>query len=608
MIQDGTDYSAKGGWWNCNLIRFKEGYVQKMGGWVLNPIPSFLGICRYLHSWQDLSLNKQLAICTNLKVYVGLNDSSSQDITPIRATINAANNPFTTTASSTSVSVSVTGHGAGVGDFVLFAGATGTTGGVSAATFNQQYQVTSVTSVNAFTITLAAAATGSATGGGNAVTAQFDISVGAVNATAGGGWGAGNWGRSTWGSGIPVTSNLTQLRLWSADNFGQDLVYSPRSGAIYYWVANAAGRGANISTLSGASDTPVVANYIMVSPTDQRVFAFGTNPIGSSTLDPLFIRWSTDGSAANWTPNITNSAGSLRLSTGSAILCALRAQGQILVWTESSLTALLFVGGDLTYGSQIITPNTDLIGPNAACSVGDFAMWMGRNCFYTYNGSVNTVPCPVRARIFNNLNLSQAFKICATSNKLNREITFFYPSANSLENDLYVTYNYGDNTWYFGSLARTAWADLGVETYPIGASPDGNLYYHEFGWDDGSTNPPTPLDSFIESGPIELGDGDRFVFMSKIIPDITFDGSTAANPLVIYTISPKDYPGGPYYPGDTDNELSVSIAMEEFTTKLDTRIRGRHFIIRIESGVAQGQGIAWRLGVQRFLVQPDGQR
>lgn len=606
FYSDGSIYSAKGKWYTGNLVRFKEGYPQKFAGWAQAGVPQFLGTARGLHSWQDLETNAQLAIGTNLKYYVATNFSDLIDITPTRAMGNLGSNPVATQNGSATLTITDSAHGAILGDFVTFAGLSGTFGGVSAALLNTEFEITSIIDINTYTILGPTIASGTTSGGGAGATATYQLNIGSNLATAyGAGWGSGPWGRGTWGSSF---NEPVQVALWSQDNFGQDLVFCPRGGGIYYWAANSAPPAVNISTLSGASDTPVVANLICVSPSDQRVFAFGVNKLTDSVLDPLLIRWSTDGSASNWTPLITNSAGELRLSTGSTILAALVGTGQVLVWTESSLHALIFVGGDLVYGLQTISTNIDLVGPNAVATQGDFAMWMGATNFYLYDGVVHTPPCSVRQYVFGNINLQQSYKICASSNKLAREIIFFYPSANSTENDSYVIYNYQEQCWYYGLMTRTAWIDSGIISAPQAASTDGYIYLQETGLDDGSTSPPTPLNSYIQSGPIEIGEGDSFLFMGRIIPDITYLGSTANTPSVNYTVAQMDYPGGPSYTQDTDQNTSVSVEMDQFTEVLYTRIRGRQFNLTIKSDATEGNGINWRLGIQRFDVQPDGRR
>lgn len=610
VTNDGTNYAARGIWWDGNYIRFKEGFPQKIGGWVQSIPTPFLGSARNLHSWRDLNQDRLLGIGTNLKYYVSTNGSLA-DITPLRLTHNPlGSNPIATTAIGSSiVTITDASSNTNTGDFVTLSGVTGTIGGIPAASINGNFQIVNAIGTGSYQIDTGVLATSVASGGGAAVEAQYEIPTGLATREAGYGWGAGTWGTGAWGAASTQLAEGTQLLLWSSDNYGQDLVMCQRGAGVYYWAAGS-GRAVNIGSLAGASDTPIAANYVMVSPADRTIFAFGVNPIGSSTIDPMIIRWSDDGNnggASMWTPEITNSAGELKLSIGSEIYSAAITKGQILVWTESSLYAIIFVGGDIIYGDQIISPNIDVLGPNAIISVGDFAMWMGRDNFYIFNGVVATMPCSVRQYVFNNINLVQAYKVFGCSNGIHREIWFFYPSAGSNENDSYVVFNYVDNVWYYGSMPRTAWVDRGVEDYPQAASVDNYIYYQENGLDDGSTNPQTPLDAYIESGPIEIADGDSFVYMQKIIPDITFSDSSIQYPSVIYTVTPRDYPGGPYYDPDSLPVSKVtSLPVEQFTDKLDVRIRGRHFIFRVES--ADQLGVNWRLGVQRFDMQQDGRR
>ena len=604
---DGTFYSSKNQWYQAQWVRFKESYAEKIGGWVQRTdIGQFLGISRLIFEWIDLSNNLQVFIGTSLKAYVATNGNLN-DITPIRQTDGPLTNPFTTLNGSHQITVVDSANGAIQNDFVTYSGVTGAFGGISGTALNAQFQITSVIDGNTYTINGPSTASGNATGGGTNVTATYELNTGGSGNVYGNGWGAGAWGRGTWGSGTTNSTAGPQLRLWSGSNFGQDCIINPRGGGIYYWPANSSDPAVDISTLVGAADTPVAANYILVSAANQQVFALGVNEIGSSVIDPLFIRWTDEGSASDWEPLITNASGALRLSLGSQIYSGCVSQGQIIVWTESSTHALIYIGGDLVWGEQVLSPHTDILGPNAFAAVDSFVMWMGKNNFFICQGSsVSTLPCPVRQYVFSNINYQQAFKVFATTNSLFREIWFFYPSAMSQENDSYVVFNYVDNTWYFGSIARTSGWDRGLETYPQWTGTDSYVYYHENGWDDGSQTPAAPITAELQSGPIELQDGDDFVFVNRIIPDITFLQSTNNNPTLIYSISSQDYPGGVTYIGDTDNANVTSLLMEQYTNKLDVRQRGRHFWINIQSS---GQtGVAWRLGVQRFDMRPDGKR
>lgn len=593
-------------------IRFKEGIAQKLGGWVKQSV-SYSGVCRNLHSWNDLIGRAFLGIGTNTNYYASINGALT-DITPLEdGPTNIDNNVVTAMGGgSTFVLIAITIPTDFMsGGQVTLAGLTGPVGDYTTGELNGTFTAYRNGGLTGLVVDLGVPSISVSTGGGAGGTISFILPPGGVNAIAGNSWGGGSWGAGPWGGDTNYNVPGLGLRLWSSDNFGKDLVINPRGFGIYYWDSSTTDRAVNISTLDGASDTPVVCNYTLVSSSDERVFALGTNNIGEDTLDPMLIRWSTDGSASNWTPDVTNTAGDLRLSLGSQIYCGAVAKGEILIWTESSMHKLINVGGSLVYGTQLVSPTVDILGPNAAIAVGDFAMWMGRQNFYIYNGSVQIVPCSVREYVFSNINLAQSFKVCAASNGLHREIWFFYPSASSIENDRYVVFNYTDNAWYFGNMDRTAWADRGVQNYPIAASPNSDLFFQEYGTDDGSTDPPSPLNAYIQSGPIEidspyLGDGDRFVFMRKLIPDITFVNSTADNPSVTYTMVASNYPGGPTFTPDTGPVTqSSSTPVEQYTQKIDMRIRGREFILQISDDQL---GVNWRLGTQRFDIQPDGRR
>ena len=611
MVNDGTNYAAKGRWFTGDKVRFRSLYPEKIKGWVKYSPSPMLGMCRNIHSWTTIAGNRQSGINTNIKNYVMSNGGTPADVTPIRITTTLGTNPFATAVGTNVITVTAPSHGAQTGDYVTFSGVTATVfGGVTGTTLNGNWQITFITN-NSYSIVIPTTATSNASGGGAAVVAAYENPVGLATRVTSAGYGAGSYGGGAYGGPASTTVLGPQIRIWSSDNFGEDLIFCQRQGNIYYWsntnAYRADGRGVALSAIAGGSNQPTIANWVLIGPQSRQVFAFGANPIGSATQDPLFIRWSDLESATLWTPAITNAAGSLRLSLGSEIYCAHIATGQILVWTDSSLHALLYVGGDLGYGQNVLSPNVDIISPNSATTFGNFAIWMGRENFYLYDGTVKTMPCSVREAVFGNINLDQSFKVYASTNSLYREVWFFYPSNTATENDSYVVYNYVDDVWFTGTINRTAWADNGTEQYPTAYSTDGYLYYHETGLDDGSTTPPTPIDAYIESGPVELEDGDKFIFVSRIIPDITFSESTTQFPSVVYTVTPKDYPGGPYYNSDAlPVTNTTSITVEQFTQYLPVRIRGRHFVFRVESS---GQaGVWWRLGKQRFNSRTDGQR
>jgi hypothetical protein len=398
-----------------------------------------------------------------------------------------------------------------------------------------------------------------------------------------------------------------QLRLWSHDNFGEDLIINPRDGGIYYddrTLGNTA-RAVEIGTVSGATDTPVVASQILVSEADRHVLAFGTNPVGSSVQDRLLIRWSNQEDPFNWTITATTTAGDLRIPIGSEIRRAVRTRQEILVFTDISLHSVQFIGPPYTFGQQLLSGNISLVGPEAVCVSGDLVFWMGDENFYVYSGRVEPIACTLLDYVFRDINLDQRYKIVSGTNKRFNEVWWFYPSGSSTENDRYVAYNYVTNEWFYGNLARTAWLDVKVP-YPLAAATDGYLYNHEYGIDDGSQNPAVSLNAFIESSPLEIGNGDHFLFISRLLPDIVYDGSTAGSPSVAFTMTGYQYPGGSYRPTETGNITRIVDAdLDQFTQKIDTRIRARAVSVKYYCDVV---GTRWRIGDMRIDARPDGGR
>lgn len=517
-------------------------------------------------------------------------------------------NPFATTSGSATVTVTHNNHGAAVGDYVTFNSAAGTTvNGIEIidtdSPYESEYEIISIVDGNTYTITGPTTASGTGSGGGTAY-AQYQISIGEEDYTPNTGFGSGGFGSGAFGTGgSSVFSTGTEPRVWSADNFGEDLILNYRGGPIYYYDTSEAVRPIDIRLRPSQSQAPANANYVMMSDEDRRVFGFGVTDQTTSAVDPLLIRWSDTESENNWAAGTSTTAGQLRLSTGSEIRCALKTKGEILVWTESSLTALRFADV-FVYGQTLISPNIDIVGQNAAVAVDDMVLWMGQENFFVYNGRVQTMPCSVRQYVFSDINLQQSFKITAGSNRQFREVWWFYPSAGSTENDRYVVFNYAENQWYYGTMNRTAWSDSRDRDYPLAASTDGYLYIHEYGLDDDETG--GAVEAFIESSPIELGDGGRFMFLSRVVPDVTFDESETASPSVTYTLKPRNWPGGSYGTSQTGGTTrTASSPVEQWTNKLDLRLRGRHFVLRVSSS---GTGVKWRLGVQRFEVRPDGRR
>ena len=607
LVRDATNYTNEGGWFDGDKIRFRLGLPETIGGWTRLTSSTMLGTCRDLHAWTSLIGTRFVAAGTSLKLYV-LDGALPIDITPIRATTAAGDVTFAATDGSTTITVSDTSNGVFLNDFVTFSGAVSLGGVITADVLNKEYQVTSVVDANSYTIESAVAANASDTGnGGSSTVGAYQINTGLDAAAAGSGWGAGTWSRGTWGSSADVTVSGSNLRLWSMDNFGEDLLSNVRGGGIYYWDTSVgtATRAVDITTLSGNSQ-PQVANIVLVSERDRHVLAFGCDPEADpGVLDPLTIRFSDQESFTVWNATATTTAGELRVGTGSEIIAAVQTKQQVVVFTDRSVSAMQFIGPPFTFGLSEVSTNTSILGQNAAVAVGDAVYWMGNDVFYRYDGNVTILPCPIEEFVFDNINSSQISKVASGGNTEFNEVWWFYPSADSLNNDRYVIFNYAENTWSYGSLDRTAWNAAGVSGLPIAASPDGNIYFHENGFSDGSTNPPSPINSFIESSGISIGSCDQFMSVRRIIPDVGFRNSTGT-PQVTLTLNARTYPGS----GTTQTESGTAVRtattpVDKFTEQIDVRLRGRAVSLKIESDEVNTQ---WRLGTTRIDLRPDGRR
>ena len=518
-------------------------------------------------------------------------------------------NPFTTTSGSNVVTVVDTAHGAVNGDFVTFSPST-TLNGV---TINGQYQVV-VLNANTYTIVGSGTASSSGSGGGT-VYAQYQINVGPATQIPLVGWSSGAWGSGSWGFSAP---DVTQLRVWSQSNYGEDLVFGPRFGGLYYWDASegVTTRAVGLETLPGASNVPVVQNIVLVSDASRFVLTLGCNDIGGASMDPMLIRWSDQESVTDWTPTATNQAGSLRLSHGSDIIAGLQVRQEILVWTDSSLYSLQYLGPPYIWGSNLLGDNISIIGPNSVAVASGVTFWMGRDKFYRYDGRVNTLRCDLRQYIFNDFNFEQAYQVTAGTNEGFNEIWWFYPSANSTVNDRYVVYNYVEDIWYYGTMGRTAWLDSGIRNYPIGATYDNTLVYHENGVDDNTAGTATAINAYIQSSQFDIDDGHNFGFIWRMIPDITFRGSASGNsfptPQVTMTLTPYQNSGsGANIPASVGGSSSANVTriaqvpIEEFTGQVYVRVRGRQLAFRVESSQL---GTQWQLGAPRVDIKPDGRR
>lgn len=619
--RDITSYSNEGGWFDCDKIRFRFGYPEKMGGWEKYSSSTYLGSARSLHNWIALDGSNYLGIGTHLKYYIE-EGTAFNDITPLRSTTAAGDVTFAATDGSSTITVTDTAHGAFESDFVTISGAASLGGNVTAAILNAEHQIVSITDADTYTITVSVTANSSDSGnGGSSVVGKYQINVGLDTSVGGTGWGAGTWGRDGWGeaesNGLTTTN---EIRLWSHDNFGEDLIINPRDSNIYYWdKTNGTGtRAVELSTRSGTkTSVPQVAKQVLVSDQDRHVIAFGADGLGADssatqgdgTQDPLLIRFSSQEDPIDWFPTATNTAGDLRLGSGSTFVQAVETKREILVWTDTALHSMRYIGPPFTFGLQQLSSNITIMGPHAAVATEDVVFWMGIDNFYIYAGQTQQLPCTVKNKVFNDFNLSQTDKVIAGINSEFSEVTWFYPSdTNSVanggdgENDRYVTYNYAEKVWYFGSLERTAWLDRGTRSYPV-AAKDGYLYNHEFGYNDDGAE----MNSFIESAAIDIGDGDKFVNIRRIVPDLTFDGSTnLSSPQATFTVKAKNFPGADFITTESGDATRTSTTpVEQFTNQLHVRARGRSFALRVESDAL---GSKWKLGSPRVDIRQDGRR
>jgi hypothetical protein len=728
--REGTTLSNEGGWFESDKVRFRSGYPEKIGGWVLDqgtstdlappPTGEFWGVCRSMWNWLNLAGYNLLALGTSLKYYIQNGTGGSiYDITPLRnpSGTAVASNAFTTTAFTPSpptdvyatVICNVAGHGAQTGDFVTISGVASDVNGIPLASLNTEFQVTYI-STNQFSIQVyvTASVTAGTTG---AATFTFQITTGNATFTQNVGWGAGTWGgvvlgtattavsggtlsnsnttvtvtsttgfstptgtllidsetitytgttsttftgctrgvsgagsgaatthadgaavvQSTtftgWGS-AAVTSIGEQLRLWSQSNFGEDLVFNPRGGPLYYWANNAnpnvfnrgqlLGPSASIVTKSGTLTVdaycPSVANIVMVSDSSRFVIAFGANDAvaGSTVQNPMFVCWSNQEDIETWEPQATNQAGSFTISRGSQIIAAMQTRQEILVFTDAAVYSMQYLGPPYVWGFQLMGDNISIMGPNAVATVNNITYWMGTDKFYMYSGRVETLPCALRQYVYEDINLTQQFQFFASTNEGYNEVWWFYCSANSETIDRYVIFNHLERTWYYGTMERTYWMDSPLRPSPMAAGYNGQLLYHENGNDDGTTDPPTPITAYVQSSDFDIGDGHNFGLVTRIIPDVTFDGSDALAPSLDFTVRPRQFPGTNYGSSNSptvtsaDNYLNQRYyTVQQFTEQVFVRIRGRQMAFKI---VSNDLGVAWQLGVPRIDTRPDGRR
>ena len=625
-----TSYSNEGGWYDCDKVRFRAGTPEKIGGWEKLSGRSFLGTARALHPFVALDGSSYLGVGTHLKYYLE-EGGYYNDITPLRETTAAGAVTFSAANGSSLLTVSDTGHGANENDFVTFSGAASLGGVITAAVLNQEYEISRVLTANTYQVVARAVATvaqitvdgqytptpvlanaSDSGNGGGSIVGAYQLVTGLDTTVAGTGWGAGVWGRGTWGSGTSLIAVGDVLRIWSHDNFGEDLIFNVRNGGIYYWdtseKAATFSRAVALSDLPGAdSTTPTVASQVLISDRDRHVLVFGCDPQDDiGTQDPLLIRFSDQGNPLVWEAQATNTAGDLVIGTGSRIVTAVETRQQILVFTNSSLHAMQYLGPPFTFGINLLSENITIAGPLSSIAVDDRVYWMGEDDFYVYSGQVQKLPCTVKSYVFEDFNHAQSEKVTCGVNSSFSEVWWFYPSSASDVIDRYVIFNYQENVWYYGTMSRSVWLDRGLAGYPIAAALDGYLYYQEIGSDDGSANPPAAISSYIESSQMSIGTGNNFVFLTRLIPDVTFPGSSSPTPSVSMVLETRQFPGTAYT-GVKSSAVtrSATVPVEQFTEQAFVRLRGRSFAFKINSS---DTGVGWRLGTPRVDVRPDGRR
>jgi hypothetical protein len=618
--KENTNYSAEGGWVDGNLVRFRKGLVEKIGGWLKSGTNSFLGLGRALHSWISLGGTRYIGIGTTFKYYIKEGETY-YDVTPLRSTTSAGDVTFAATNGSSTITVTDTGHGAENNDFVTFSGASSLGGLVTAAVLNQEYQILLVTSANAYTITakdtsgatVTANASDSGNGGGSVVGA-YQINVGLDDYVKSTGWGVGTWGAGTFGSASAISS-VNQLRTWTHDNFGEDLIINVRGAGIYRWVENSGTsvRAAALSGISGANQVPTVGLQVVTSETDRHLIVLGADPLSGSSrtgsIDPMLVAFSDSENELDFETTTTNSAGSVRLSSGSLIIGGLKSRQEVLIWTDTSLYSMNFIGPPLTFALNLINEGAGLVSPKGAINAPNGVYFASKTGFYFYNGSVNRLPCSVQEYVFNDLNLDQAFKCFMSLNAEFGEVWFFYPSIEDDTGEIsrYVIYNYEENSWSIGSLVRYAWLDAGIEDKPMASgqvSSSNCLFEHESGFNNNTSS----MDGvFIESADVDIGDGDAFAFVKKVIPDISFvnDVGTSQNGAVNFVLKRRNFPNETL---STDSTLQVTAS----TTYQSLRSRARQVVIRIESDddndPVDRLNYKWKLGSTRMDIQPSGRR
>jgi len=628
-----TNYSNEMGWNKSDKIRFKKGFPEQIGGWTGVSNTQVIGTPRTLINWIALDGDNLVGVGTNIKYYV-LEGQTYTDRTPIRlaktfdgGSGNPAVDPFTTTLSSTTVTVSHTGHGADDGSYVTFINSSDVNG-VPAAELNKEHRLTYV-DANSYTITVDTAATSAGSGGGSTIVGEYQINPGQEVFSYTSGWSSGTWSAGSWGQ-TGFSDLAEQLRLWVHDNYGEDVITNLYQGDIYYLDksgTNVMKTGApytssseityrmrsifDIATAAGTANTayiPTQVTYSMVSQQARHVICFGANnQNGTGAFDPLLVRWSSSEDYQDWRPLSTNSAGDFRLEQGSQIISAIKTRQEILIFTNTAVYAMQYVGLPYVFSFTLLASHISLMSPNAVSVANNIVFWMGRDKFYVFDGQVRALPSTLRTFVYHNINYVQEFQVISGTNEEYNEIWWFYPTGTDTQINNYVVFNYLENTWYYGTLSRSAWLDSGLRQSPIAFDYNRRALNHEVGVDDASGTGSVAIGSFIESSDFDIGDGDQFSFVWRMIPDLTFTGSESVNPDVTLTLTPRDYTGGSYT-SETGKSVQASALspQELYTNQIDIRVRGRQLKLRIDG--SDLVGTKWQLGTPRIDIRTDGRR
>jgi hypothetical protein len=587
---------------DSDFVRFHYGKPERWQGWqyLPNPNKTIVGVVRDTHSWIGLDGTRYLALGTDRKLYL-YSEGKLYDITPIRETASGLSNPFTTNGTTT-VTVTDAAHGAQIGDFVTF----DSFSTIDGLDMNNEFEVITVPSSSTYTVTHTSTASGSTSGGGGTGNANYQITTGPSTSTYGYGWGTLTWNTSTWNTPRSSSSVVVDARNWSLDNFGEDLIATVLNGGTFVWDTS----GGTSNRATTLSNSPTASRFSLVSTDTRHLMIFGTETTvgNSATQDDLLFRFSDREDATDYTPTATNEAGSLRISDGSRIVGAVKSSGQILVWTDTSLHGIQFVGTPFTFGLRQLGANCGLIAQHACTEINGRSYWMSDNAFYMYDGVVKKMPCSVQDYVFDDMSYTNKADIACGINTAFNEIIWYYPSANATQIDRAVAYNYLENTWYTTSLARTTWLGAYVYELPIATEYNASLtannstilgltagasyvYEHETGNNQADG---TAITAFLTSGSVEIADGDELMSVSRLVPD--FDN--LANTMTA-TLTLEQYP-------QSAANVTTTGSISSTTEKIDVRGRGRAVKIKYETNTVDDT--AWRLGSTKLQLRPDGRR